>query len=419
MEELRYLSVGYLVFMALIVFEALYGYLRGRHVYRIGELVVNVGHGMVFQVADAFSKTLVMLPFVTLAAISAEFSAFSLPVDSAWAWLVGVLAYDFCTYWRHRHHHEINFLWAVHGAHHAAEDFNLGAALRQALFGNVLGWLWTLPLALFMPVPMFVGIIVFDYLYQFVQHTRHVPKLGPLEWLFNTPSHHRVHHGTEAHYLDRNYGGIFIVWDRLFRTFQVEQQEPTYGITKPLGTLNPVWANLAFFADLRAAMRRVQRSGDAWKLWLAGPGDVERLAPGGPTRPRAPLENASIPPVIKRYVLAQFGLCVGPLLALIWTDPSVVWLRVGLGAVTIAGAVACGGFLERKPWRARLEAGRLTLTAVLLTGAVWLDPAALWPAVAALSAVLFGAALLGLPLLAAGPADDLTTAKWPDVRTTE
>lgn len=388
MTELHYLSMGYGLFVLLIIGEALYGWARQRHAYRIGEAIVNVGHGMVFQVADLFTKALFMAPFLW---VSSQTPTKALAVDSWWAWIVGLFAYDFCGYWRHRHHHEINFLWAVHKCHHAAEDFNFAAALRQALFGGVLGWLWSLPLALIMPFEMFVGLIVFDYLYQFVQHTRHVPKLGPIEWLFNTPSHHRVHHGTETKYLDRNYGGILITWDRLFGTFQVEEEEPTYGVTRPLGTLNAVWANLVPWRDLWAAAKRTSSRGDAWRLWVVGPDKTADLAPGGKARQRGELANGDIPAPVARYVVATFTANVAVLVALIWTADGLVALRTVLALLTVVGAVMPSAILERKRWAWPLEGARI---ATLVFVAALLEPPAIAAATVMLSAalaVVFGA----------------------------
>jgi alkylglycerol monooxygenase len=393
MDELKALSVGYVLFVLLIIGEILYGLLRKRPGYRIGELVVNVGHGMVFQTGDLFTKALVMLPFMW---VSEHHALAALPMDSVGAWIVGLFAFDFCGYWRHRHHHEINFLWAVHGVHHAAEDFNFGAALRQALFGNVLGWAWTVPLALFIPLDMFVGIIVFDYLYQFVQHTRHVPKLGPVEWLMNTPSHHRVHHGTEAKYLDRNYGGIFIVWDRLFGTFQVEQEEPTYGLTKPLGTLNPVWGNLVLFASLAAACGRTKTVLAGLQVWLVGPGRTDELAPGGTTRERKPLENHEIPLALALYATATFVSNTALLLALIWAPSDELLLRVALGGLVVLGAAVPAALIEQRKWARPVEGLRLAGLALVATS---LSPSL--PTLTACCVAMAVAMLAGVQLLTA------------------
>ncbi len=358
MEELKLLSAVYLLFVVLITSEWAWSRWRADGGYRWSQLVTNIGHGMVFQVSEVFTKALTLLPFLWVS----EFAAVAeLPARAWWAWLVGLVAYDFLSYWRHRHHHEIAALWAIHGVHHAAEDFNFAAALRQALFGNVLGWLWMVPLALFMPIEMFVGLIVFDYLFQFVQHTRYVPKLGVIGLVFNTPSHHRVHHGVDAHYLDRNYGGILIIWDRLFGTFQAEQDEPVYGLTKPIGTMDPVWGNVVLFADLFAAARRAASWRDAVTLLLAGPGAVDRLAPGGPVRARDASRDAELPSAVLAGALALL-LANGLLLvALIWTPADKLALRAGLGALTVLGTIMPATMLARASLWTRPRSSRASL----------------------------------------------------------
>ena len=368
MNELQLLSLGYVLFVVLIAGELAWSKYRNDGGYRLGEFVVNIGHGAVFQVFDGFTKALVLVPFLFVA----QFSVFELPLDTVWGWFLGLLVYDFASYWKHRHHHEIGFLWAVHGVHHAASDFNFAAALRQALFQNVTGWLWWAPLAFVMPLEMFIGLAVFDYLYQFVQHTRYVPKLGPIEWVMNTPSHHRVHHGTEPEYLDKNYGGILIIWDRMFGTFAEEQQEPVYGLTKPLNDLNPVWGNFALWVDLfRASEGR--SLADRLKVFFGGPEMLDRVAPGVVERDYAPMENAEIPASRLRYVAISYvGL---PLLlgALAWVPESQMGLRIGLGVLLIASTLTPGGLLEQRVWAKPLEGARMALAAVL-AGFAWGNP---------------------------------------------
>ena len=364
MSELQMLAVAYVVFVGLIGVEAGYSLWRGDGRYRLGEAVVNIGHGIVYQVFDSFTKVLIMVPFF---AVSALVTWPVLPLDTPWAWVVGVLVYDFCSYWAHRHHHELHFLWAIHGAHHAAEDFNLAAALRQAQFQNVFAWLWKLPLALIMPVEMFVGLIVFDFLYQFLQHTQYVPKLGPIEWVMNTPSHHRVHHGRDEQYLDKNYGGIFIIWDRLFGTFQEEQETPSFGLTRPLHSLNALWGNYAIWFDLARASRRAQ-GWDRVKVWFAGPAHLDRLAPGGPAPiPSAPIENESIPGPVMAYVMAHFATL--PVLLgwmLLVGDPWPVGWRLALGTFIVLGVIHAGALIERRRWVWSAEVGRLVGGALCL-----------------------------------------------------
>ena len=373
------LAIAYVFFIALIGVEAAVSLWRKDGHYRLGEAVVNIGHGVVYQVFDHLTKSLVILPFLTLSALV---TWPMLPVDAWWGWLIGLLLYDFATYWLHRHHHEVHFLWAIHGVHHAAEDFNFAAALRQAIFQNVFGWLWRLPLALLLPLEMFIGLIVFDFLYQFLQHTRYVPKLGPIEWVMNTPSHHRVHHGTEEKYLDKNYGGILIIWDRLFGTFQAEEEEPTYGLTRPIGSLNAVWGNLAIYTQLARASRRAH----GWTkvaIWLSGPGELSRLCPEDGWQPPPTFSDDSAPLRVKAYVLLTSS-AISPTLGWMLLTGST-WSLLStllISLLVVLSVVQAGALLEQRPWAVPVEI--LRLIAVSVMGCVWLD--VLWPA--ALGAVM-------------------------------
>jgi sterol desaturase/sphingolipid hydroxylase (fatty acid hydroxylase superfamily) len=359
MTELQMLAMAYGAFLLLIGGELAVSLIRRDGYYRLGEAVVNIGHGVVYQVWDSFTKVVVMVPFLWVAS---QITWSTLPYDAVWAWLLGLLAYDFLSYWAHRHHHEVHFLWAIHGTHHAAEDHNLASGLRQATFQNVFKWAWKVPLALVMPVEMFIGLIVFDYLYQFLQHTRYVPRLGPVEWVLNTPSHHRVHHGTEEKYLDKNYGGILIIWDRLFGTFQVEEEEPTYGLTKPLNTLNAVWGNLAIWGELAAATRRA-RGLDKLALWFRGPAHLERLAPGGPEPLQTP--RAQVPVAVQAYVVVT-ALQVPPLLGwlLMGGDAWSTLTHVAFTTYLVLSVATAGALLERRSWALPVEVARVVAGAV-------------------------------------------------------
>ncbi len=172
------------------------------------------------------------------------------------AWAALFLADDFCYYWFHRIHHESRFFWASHVVHHSSQHYNLTTALRQTWTPMTSLLFWApLPLLGFHPA-MVLTAQSLSLLYQFWIHTEAIHRLGPLEWVLNTPSHHRVHHGSNPRYLDRNYGGILIIWDRLFRTFQEEDERPVYGLTKNLRTYNPV--RIAFH-EYAALLR------DAWR----------------------------------------------------------------------------------------------------------------------------------------------------------
>lgn len=187
-----------------------------------------------------------------------QFRVFEIPTDTLWAWALLIVSEDFCYYWFHRLGHVVRFFWAGHVNHHSATSYNLSTALRQSWTSPVIGWCFWVPLPLlgFDPL-MIITAQAISLLYQYWIHTELIETLGPLEWVLNTPSHHRVHHATDARYLDRNYGGILIIWDRLLGTFEAETTRPSYGLTTNIKTYHPLriafheWA--AILKDLRTA----------------------------------------------------------------------------------------------------------------------------------------------------------------------
>lgn len=173
-------------------------------------------------------------------------------------WVAAFLLQDFCFYWYHRAGHEVRLMWAAHVNHHSSNHYNLSTALRQSWTEHLFGPLFWIPMAIVgFPIEVLLAVEAASLLYQYVLHTELIRSLGPLEWVLNTPSHHRVHHGRNLQYMDKNYGGILIIWDRMFGTFEPEQERVEYGITTPLTSYNPVvvafheWA--AMLRDVAAA----------------------------------------------------------------------------------------------------------------------------------------------------------------------
>ncbi|ABM00753.1 sterol desaturase family protein [Shewanella amazonensis] len=163
-----------------------------------------------------------------------------------------LLAQDFCYYWFHRCSHRCRWMWAAHVAHHSSENMNFSTAFRQSLMYPLAGmWIFWLPLVVIGFDPAWVVFAVLASLgFQFFVHTQLVDKLGPLEWVFNTPSHHRVHHGSNPQYIDKNYAGVLIIWDRLFGTFVKEEETVRYGITKPINSMNPLTVTFSEWRDM-------------------------------------------------------------------------------------------------------------------------------------------------------------------------
>lgn len=197
---------------------------------------IAMGLGNVFT--GLLSKVLVFSAFTWVH----QFAIFNLGYQW-WVWVLAFFAEDFSYYLFHRNSHSIRFFWASHVVHHSSQRYNLATALRQTWTGNFTGsfvfWLW-MPLLGFEPL-MIVFLQSVSLLYQFWIHTELIKKLpGWFEFIFNTPSHHRVHHSSEPKYLDKNHAGVLIIWDRMFGTFQVEEEKPTYGLTTNISTFNPL-----------------------------------------------------------------------------------------------------------------------------------------------------------------------------------
>ena len=222
--------------------------------YTVKDTAASLSMGLGFLAVNAAVKVVAYGGYYWLY----QFRLFEI-VPVWWSWLLLLVAEDFCYYWYHRTHHEVRFLWAAHVNHHSSTHYNLSTALRQSWTTPFTGWIFWAPLPLLgFPVEMLIIQQAISLLYQYWLHTELIGKMGWFGVLFNTPSHHRVHHGRNAEYLDRNHAGIFIIWDKLFGTFEPEQEAVDYGLTKNIHTYNPVriafheWAGMfrdAFKAD--------------------------------------------------------------------------------------------------------------------------------------------------------------------------
>ena len=218
------------------------------------------------------------------------------------------LLLDFCYYLSHRVTHRVNFLWAMHIVHHHSERLNLSVAFRRSAISPLFTFVFELPLALLgLPLMWFVLLSATNIFYQFLIHTELIGKLGFLETFMNTPSHHRVHHGRDGKYLDKNFGSVFIIWDKLCGTFQPEAESPDYGVTTPPPNFSPVTANLHFYRTLWQASKKCPRLLDKLALWLLPPERVQTSLPAHRSSfSRAYQQGGNVPyllPLVLLYTL--------------------------------------------------------------------------------------------------------------------
>lgn len=389
-EAVDYIALAVPVFFLLIGVELLVGKLRKTSYYRFNDALTNISCGIGQQVLNVFVKTVLLLGYVYL---YQNHRFLDFPADQWWTWVLLFIGVDFFYYWFHRYAHEISLFWGGHIVHHQSEEYNLSVALRQGAFQTMFSWIFYLPLALigFDPVT-FVVVNQFQTLYQFWIHTKAIDKLHPVfEYVFNTPSHHRVHHGVNPKYIDRNHGGTLIIWDRMFGTFQAEEEEVVYGITKQLKSWNPVWANLDYFRDVGRLLAKCKSPADMFRVLFFKPGWRPEYL-GGPQKP-GPVSpetfdkyDVKMPGGMSYYVLFQylFVLTIGSVFLFSadqFTELMPGWeglfWKVGLALLVVMGISTLGGLMEMKRWAVFGELLRLALQAGVVplvlygTGAFW------------------------------------------------
>ena len=329
-------------FLLALAVELIVDRVRGTGHFRANDAINSLSAGTLSTTFGYFTR---LLPAAIWAYVLQDFAifemdlaAFDLSLRGLLYWAAALIGFDFCYYWAHRCGHEISVLWASHAVHHQSEDYNLSTALRQTSSGFLFTWVFYLPLFLLgMPVEVFVTVNALDLIYQFWVHTQHIRRLGFIESVFVTPSNHRVHHAQNEIYIDRNYGGIFILWDRLFDTFQAElDDEPVvFGVRKPLQSWNPFWANLQVYDYLLFDAVRTRRWRDKLGIWFRRtgwrPDDVKTRFPKQQQNLATFRKyDPDISPGVRRYVMLQFLVAIAMVL---WIG--VLYASQGLQAVIL------------------------------------------------------------------------------------
>jgi sterol desaturase/sphingolipid hydroxylase (fatty acid hydroxylase superfamily) len=370
----RTIALATPVFFALIALEYLVGRARGRSNYRLNDAVNSLSLGIMSQVVGLFTRALALGIYVW----TFELLALGrLPEDQWWVWVAGIVFYDFCYYWNHRLGHVSAVFWAAHVVHHQSQEYNLSTALRQTSSGALLGWIFYLPMAIAgFPPKVFAVAAIVDLLYQYWIHTEQVGKLGWFDRWFASPSNHRVHHAVNDGYIDRNYGGILMIWDRMFGSFAEETERCVYGTRAPLESWDPLWANLEVYADLARKSWYAGRWRDRLLVWLKPPGWQPATASGPPWQ-KGDFDLARVrrydPPMSRGtrwFVAAQFVAVLVGSVPLLWFEASMAteelaaWSVAVIAALWITCAVMQGRL--RLPAALSIEAALLLLLGVSL-----------------------------------------------------
>ena len=371
MEQPIYLLLAFPVFALFIGVELLVGLSKKKKWYRLNDTVTNLNIGIGSVVFNLFIKLFLFVIYLTTFKYLAIY-----PLPNAWwTFILCLFAYDFFYYWAHRLSHEINFLWGAHVVHHSSEEYNLSVALRQSWVNNLLAFAVFFPMPILgFPPEIFFTVGVIHTLYQFWIHTRAIKRLPKfIEWFWNTPSHHRVHHGVNPKYIDKNHAGMFIIWDKLFGTFQMEEEAPTYGITTQLKSWNPIWANLHYYTDMFREAKKMKRWKDRLFLIIARPGWRPKELGGyqapPPTVPEDQINKYDKrgTPVLHAYIMIQFILTLGGLMAYMYYFETLsLPFQLVFFAIILLSTMICGGLFEQKKWVISLEYLKLGVLLVSL-----------------------------------------------------
>jgi alkylglycerol monooxygenase len=279
----KILLIAMPIFLLLVLAEKYYGVLRGNDTVRNMDMISSLSSGLTNVTKDVLGLSIVLLSYEWMVQHWAL-----LQIRSAfWMYFAAFVALDFMGYWVHRIQHRVNFFWNAHLVHHSSEEFNLACALRQSISSIVrIFTIFLLPAALLgVPAKVIAVVAPLHLFAQFWYHTRHIGKMGWLEHIIVTPSHHRVHHAINPEYMDKNYSQIFIIWDKLFGTFQEEMETvpPVYGITRPVATWNPIKINFMHVWLLIQDAWRTKSWRDKLRIWFMPTGwrpeDVSKQYP--------------------------------------------------------------------------------------------------------------------------------------------
>jgi alkylglycerol monooxygenase len=375
------------IFFILIGIELLVERFTHKDLYKFPDAIANLSCGITSQLSGLFLSIL----GIGIYHMIFEYAAF-FTLEKTWLyWLALFLLTDHSYYWGHRMSHEINLFWGGHVVHHQSEEYNLSVALRQSSLQVVWTFAFNLPIALLgFDTVDFALMSAFNTLYQFWIHTETIGKMGWFEYIFNTPSHHRVHHGRNPKYIDKNHAGSLIIWDKMYGTFQKEEEKPTYGITKPINSWNAAYANVSHYVEMSKDLKQIPSWSDKIRYLFHKPGWLPDYLGGYRSAPEVDPTtykkySTPAPLLLNLYVLFQYVICLSGTALFLFSqknaDGSNRFTTVEnlLIALLISITVInCGVLFEKRTWAKFSEWIRIVFYPLLLIAFCYLNNGASW-----------------------------------------
>ncbi|MFB6457684.1 sterol desaturase family protein [Chitinophaga sp. Hz27] len=370
--HLNYLAFAVPLFLTLMGLEYLVASKQGKTYFRFNDSVMNICVGIAERLSDTFT---VGVFYFVYAYLYEHYAIFNIQ-SSVLLWIVLLFCTDFVWYWYHRLAHEVTLFWCAHVVHHQSEEFNYTVSARITVFQAFLRTgFWSILPILGFPPAMITSMLLVHGLYPFFIHTRTIGKLGLLEYILVTPSHHRVHHASNPQYLDKNYGDVFIIWDKLFGTFVKEGEEPVYGLTKPLESNSFLWQHFHFLLEMVYSVRRANGFGNKLRIIFGKPDNVdEKARPALEARFLMPAGTQQETPKLNNYVVWQLSVTLLLLFSFLLLEHYVpLFIQVCISLMIVLTLINCGAILEQKRWVFYIEYARyIAIVAALFY--VWPGP---------------------------------------------
>lgn len=364
--QLNYLALAVPVFTGLMFLEYYVGVKQKKeHYFSFDEAVANVNVGIGERLCDLFTTSLFYYFF---AWIYQNFALFDIQPNAV-TWVLLFVFTDLMWYWYHRFGHEVNLFWSVHVVHHQSDDFNYTVSARITVFQSAARCMFWAVLPLFgFPPAMITTLLLIHGAYPFFTHTQLIGKLGWIEYLFVTPSHHRVHHSSNPQYLDKNYGDVLIIWDKLFGTFVKEEEQPVYGLTKPLNSYSFLWQHFHFIMEILVSFKRSPTWKGKWKSIFGKPDDIDPRIRSGLERKFSRKEfDLAQTRALRNYIKLQTTVSLTLLFAVILFEHYLTGMQLSTAALFILlSVITTGAMLEQRRWIVYLEFCRLGLFGIFI-----------------------------------------------------